>query len=734
QAREAEATARREERERQRVEDEARREAQAAERAARQKEDAERGAAIGASLVAMCADMEQLAATTTKDIRTIDRLLSQAAKAFEQVGKIPGAADRDTIAERYRTARAKLVGRAGELREAEDWERWANVPKAEALIQTAKEMIAAPTTPDLGNRLRGLQALWKEVGPMPQRRSKELWDQFKTLCDQVYDKVKGVRAVENEQFGEVAKVKEQLIAEAEALAESTDWAATAERLKGLQAQWKQSGHLPRKQGDELWKRFRAACDKFFERRKPLLDERHAEEAANLAKKQALIARATEIARAAPGEGGWGKAIGTIKDLQVEWKEIGYVPRRDADAVYQAFRAACDSLFAKRDAARDSEANAHRAELDALRADIEAVIVTPPSTEGGGAEVVARAIALRAKARELDALSGEVQTMMRQVIAAHADAIKGTELDPTQLRAKREKLIARAEELLPKTAPVTTAGNLADIASQLKQAMRQNAFGDLRFSGRDPIEVVDELRRSWAEGGPVLDDDDRTQAERFESTVARVLAAAGTRPDRDDDRGDSTDRGDRGDRGNQRDAGDRDGRRRRRDRRDDAPPTREPAGPVMSTMPIAPVTIEAVAIDVPPVTVVPDAASSAFTAIASPEEITATESVPISAHDAITQPARLPPEVPIGIDVAKPMAPITPLPPITPLRDPQESVPTIRTKTVTAAPPMDEVDGGWDLGDEDPTAGTDAPESQSTPSSSEMAGDGAVEGDGLDQVD
>ena len=80
--------------------------------------------------------------------------------------------------------------------------------------------------------------------------------------------MKGFRAVENEKFAEVAKAKEALIAEAEALADSTDWAATAEALKALQAQWKDSGHLPRKQGDELWKRFRAACDKFFERRKP----------------------------------------------------------------------------------------------------------------------------------------------------------------------------------------------------------------------------------------------------------------------------------------------------------------------------------------------------------------------------------------------------------------------------------------------------------------------------------
>ena len=106
------------------------------------------------------------------------------------------------------------------------------MPKAEALIATAKEMLAEEPSPDLGNRLRQLQALWKEVGPMPQRRSKELWEQFKSICDQIYDKVKGFRAVENEKFAEVAKAKEALIAEAESLADSTDWARDREQAQG----------------------------------------------------------------------------------------------------------------------------------------------------------------------------------------------------------------------------------------------------------------------------------------------------------------------------------------------------------------------------------------------------------------------------------------------------------------------------------------------------------------------
>ena len=687
-AREAEAKARREEREAKRAEEDARRAAQQAEREARKAADAERSVAIKASLEAMLAEMEALANDKSDERRTrssaeggakvdddkadgraVDRVLAQAAKAFDQIGKVVGP-ERDTLADRYTAVRGKLVIRANERREAEDWQRWANVPKAEALIATAKEMAEGDAAPDLGNRLRELQKLWKEeIGPLPQKRSKELWESFKAECDKVYDKVKGVRAVENEKFAEVTKVKEALIAEAEGLADSTDFAATASKLKELQAAWKTSGHLPRKQGDELWQRFRAACDKFFERRKPLLDAKHAEETVNLQKKQALITRAQEIAAKA-GEGTWGKAIGEIKDLQAQWKEIGFVPRRDADAVYKAFRTACDALFAKRDAARDSEANAHRAEVDALRAEIEAARASGD---------VSAAIAARAKARELGVLADESVALAQHLIANHPDAIKGTELDPAQLRARREKLIARAEELLPKqaAAPVATG----DVAAQLKAAMQKNAFGDLRFSGRDPVEVVEELRATWAEIGPILEAEDRAQVERFETIVDRVLDAAGAKPRE----------------------------RRRRDRSDRSTDPSNAAEQIIGVV--------ATAAAVPehsPITRVPDAAANAAAAIATADEMTADGPAPTATHDAVTQPARLPPEMPTDI----PPVVATPLPP-----------PPARAKSASMAPPTEELDGGWDLGEDDPTGAP--PE---TPSSTEMAGDGSVEGDGLDQVD
>jgi hypothetical protein len=202
-------------------------------------------------------------------------------------------------------------------------------------------------------------------------------------------------------------------------------------------------------------------------------------------------------------------------------------------------------------------------------------------------------------------------------------------------------------------------------------MRQNAFGALRFSGRDPVEVIDELRASWAEVGPVIGDEDREQQARFDDTVRRVLDAAGARP--------------RPPREAAADDADRSGRRRRRDRRGGEPETRGQDAPEDDAR-----RGEAQGDQ-----------TADLGAIAAVAAVAA-----ISPHDAITRPIAAPPREPAdGPAPHDPGAPGVP----------------------------DEAEPGWDLGDDDPTAAAEAPDKPevSTPSSTEMAGDGAVEGDGLD---
>ena len=257
----------------------------------------------------------------------------------------------------------------------------------------------------------------------------------------------------------------------------------------------------------------------------------------------------------------------------------------------------------------------------------------------GEGVVTQALAARAKAQELGVLGAEVEAMVRHVVMAHGAEVAGTALDPAAARARRAKLVAKAEELLPKTAAAGAEDATLDIAARLKQAMQKNAFGDLRWDGRDPVEVIEELRATWQGEGPVFDDADREQQAQFEAVVGRVLAAAGVTT-----------------------------------RTAPAPPT------------------------VPVATVVPE-----------PLAVSA-------AHDAVTQPIRV-------------------------LRDPELAPPPpdVRSRPLSAPPPPtpvdDAVDGGWDLGEDDPTAAAaaapaPAADHASPPGANEMAGDGATGGDGI----
>ena len=271
-------------------------------------------------------------------------------------------------------------------------------------------------------------------------------------------------------------------------------------------------------------------------------------------------------------------------------------------------------------------------------------------------------------------------MIRHVVTTQP--VQGTELDPAAARGRRAKLIARAEELLPKQA-AQPASAPVDVAAQLKQAMAANAFGSLRFSGRDPVEVVDELRAAWRDEGPMFDDADRAQLEQFDEVCRRVLEAAGAAPERES----------------------REPRERRR---------RGRGGSGEVPVPV-PVEREATAKGVGEV------GGEAVAPTAPAEEPSAPVPVPIvSASDVTTRGIGEvgAPIVPVPIamdftargigDAARPPAEPLPPPPAQP-----------RTKTPTVQPSVDEVDTGWDLGDADPTVEQPEPEPAPTPSASEI---------------
>jgi len=147
----------------------------------------------------------------------------------------------------------------------------------------------------VARRIKELQAKWKEIGPLPRDDSQPMWQRFHAACERNFARAKEFFA-EQDRKREAAKERKQaLVAEAESLAESTDYQATAERLKAMQAEWKSLPFAPRESEDELYQRFRAVCNAFFERRREAFKERDEQRREAGESKEALCQQAEAYA-------------------------------------------------------------------------------------------------------------------------------------------------------------------------------------------------------------------------------------------------------------------------------------------------------------------------------------------------------------------------------------------------------------------------------------------------------
>jgi hypothetical protein len=189
---------------------------------------------------------------------------------------------------------------------------------------------------EMTQKIKEAQEDWKKFGFASRRMNNALFSRFRATCDTFFAaKAAYFKGVKESLAQNLAK-KIALAERAEALQDSTQWRKTTDEIIELQKEWKTIGSVAKRHSDAVWKRFQAACDHFFENKKKNAasntGSRQAEQA-NLVAKRALIARLDEITEDTPKM----DAITLISDLQKEWQEIGHVPFKDKEKVYEAFR-------------------------------------------------------------------------------------------------------------------------------------------------------------------------------------------------------------------------------------------------------------------------------------------------------------------------------------------------------------------------------------------------------------
>lgn len=240
--------------------------------------------------------------------------------------------------------------------------RAAAVARKQELAEEAERIAAESTQWKVaGDRLRTILEEWKTIKGVDRKTDDELWKRF-SKARESFNRRRGSHFAElDKQRAAAKRRKEELIAEAEAMTESTDWGPTAARYKDLMAEWKAAGRAPKDADDALWQRFRAAQDAFFARRSAAFSERDAEFAENATRKEELLAEAEKIDPAA----NLGAAKAQLRRIQERWDEIGKVPRERMRELDGRLKAVQDKIRSAEDARwrrTDPEAQARAAQF------------------------------------------------------------------------------------------------------------------------------------------------------------------------------------------------------------------------------------------------------------------------------------------------------------------------------------------------------------------------------------
>ena len=272
---------------------------------------------------------------------------------------------KEALWERFKAASSRINKQHQEYFDTIKQEQLKNLELKSELCEKTEALVDQPYTSrkewnKASERLIEIQKIWRTIGFAPKKDNTRIYDRFRSACDRFFEaKRKFYEGVKSEMEHNL-QLKQEICEAAEALQNSEDWKHATEELIALQAKWKQVGTVSRRYSDQVWKRFRAACDSFFERKAQHFSSIENEHEANLQKKLALI---EEMHAADIKAGGYD----LIKSFQRRWSEIGYVPIKQKDAVQKKYKEAVDAMFGVlRGSERDRSMNRFKERLQGMK--------------------------------------------------------------------------------------------------------------------------------------------------------------------------------------------------------------------------------------------------------------------------------------------------------------------------------------------------------------------------------
>jgi hypothetical protein len=471
-------------------------------------------------------------------LREGDRLMRDITAGLDAATSAGSSKALDEAAAELRELQTRVAPRVRELREMDDWRRFANAQRQEQLITMAEAIVAslkadeeAGKETDLGataRALRELHAEWQQAAEAPRQSAQRLWDRFRNVTDFIRSRCEPYFTKRREERTVAQQKRQSIVEECESLASSNDWAKSAARFQALQIEWQELARPAGESDRELFQRFRAACNTFFARRREDLADRKKVWSENLERKERLCARAEELSTSTE----WDAAAAEMKSLQAEWKTIGPVRKNKSDVVWARFRTAADRFFERYHSRHEIALASKLAEREAVVVELEALAgQAEGELPASAAEDVPR---LRATWNRsvpvpvpgMKALNDRWQRALGHLLSTRAELFTGTDLDPHAIIHRMEKLVARVEGLVA-DAPKPSESRLSpteQLAARLRQALASNAMGGRLGDAPKQRAAVDALRdaqTAWQRLPPVGLPEARALETRFREACRRL---------------------------------------------------------------------------------------------------------------------------------------------------------------------------------------------------------------------
>ena len=267
---------------------------------------------------------------------------------WRAVGPVPAQSYRN-INETYQLYVEQFYDMVKINRELRDLDFKKNLEAKEEFCQLAEKLAENENVIEAFRELQKLHEQWKEFGPVAKEYREQIWERFKAATAAVNKRYQAYFEAIKEVHAENLVKKTALCEKVEEIAErevtdSNQWNAFSKEIEDIQKEWRTIGFASKKENQKVYDRFRAACDKFFSRKREFYTEYKDNINANLEKKVAIC----EMAEALKSSTEWKKTAEKLIELQQQWKEIGAVPRKKSEQLWKRFRAACDEFFAERD--------------------------------------------------------------------------------------------------------------------------------------------------------------------------------------------------------------------------------------------------------------------------------------------------------------------------------------------------------------------------------------------------